>query len=125
MWNLYTNSGKQGIAIQTTFERLFFSIESLPNKTMAKYGLINYIDYNEFNKDDNKEKTFLYVDAPWYKRKSFEHEKEFRILIKDISNISLTDYYKEVKVDLRSLIETIYVSPQSEDWFLDLVKTMR
>lgn len=36
-----------------------------------------------------------------------------------------TDYYKEVKVDLRSLIETIYVSPQSEDWFLDLVKTMR
>lgn len=125
MWNLYTNSGKQGIAIQTTFERLFFSIESLPNKTMAKYGLINYIDYNEFNKDDNKEKTFLYVDAPWYKRKSFEHEKEFRILIKDISNISSTDYYKEVKVDLRSLIETIYVSPQSEDWFFDLVKTMR
>ena len=125
MWNLYTNTAKQGIALQTTFERLYWSINEYPVRTALYYGLVNYIDYKEYNKGIKGEKTFTIFDAPWYKRKSFEHEKEFRILIEDTSNIKPTDWCKKVKVDLVSLIETIYVSPQSEDWFFELIKIMR
>lgn len=124
MWKLYSNNGKEGIAIQTTFEKLYWSIKEYPINTIAYYGLVNYIDFKEYNKGIPCDKTFHLFDAPWYKRKSFEHEKEFRILLES-SLSSSPDYNKKLYVDINSLIDTIYLSPQSEDWFLDLIKKLR
>lgn len=124
MWKLYSNNGKEGIAIQTTFEKLYWSIKEYPINTIVYYGLVNYIDFKEYNKGIPCDKTFHLFDAPWYKRKSFEHEKEFRILLESPLSLS-PDYNKKLYVDINSLIDTIYLSPQSEDWFLDLIKKLR
>lgn len=50
--------------------------------------------------------------------------KEFRILLESPLSLS-PDYNKKLYVDINSLIDTIYLSPQSEDWFLDLIKKLR
>ena len=60
------------------------------------------------------------------KRKSFEHEKELRAIVvippdgmnwKSPKGIG-------INIDINNLVEEIYVSPKSEDWFLDLVKSI-
>ncbi len=121
MWQLYTRDTAQGLAIQTTFERIY---NSLPITTNADFGLVNYIDYNEYNNGNNC-KCFHAFDAPWYKRKSFEHEQEFRVIINN-PDLELFTYSGDAKipVDLNVLIENIYVSPKSEEWFVDLVRSI-
>lgn len=118
MWKLYTRDNKQGIAIQTTFERLYRSL--LDSSLQSDFGMVNYIDYNEYNNGDSR-KTFHPFEAPWYKRKSFEHEKEFRVIIEDNCKPTFRDWDKTIKVDLSLLIENVYISPQADKWFADLV----
>ena len=58
-------------------------------------------------------------DVQWYKRKSFEHEKEVRIVqVRDDAPPSCLGV--SVPVDLDVLIENIYVSPLAQPWFEDL-----
>jgi hypothetical protein len=56
-----------------------------------------------------------------FKRKSFQYEREVRI-ISDISekNIILNDGLK-IEVDINQLIEKIYIHPKSENWYKNLV----
>ena len=56
-----------------------------------------------------------------FKRKSFQYEREVRIL-SDVSdnNISLNDGLK-INVNIDQLIEKIYIHPKSENWYKDLV----
>lgn len=113
MWQLYTRDTQQGIAIQTTFERLY---QALPVTPYANFGMVNYVDYKEYN-NGTSHNTFQPFEALWYKRKSFKHEKEFRVVIEDDSG----DWNKNVRIDLNRLIENVYISPQAEKWFADLV----
>lgn len=46
MWQLYSRDTQQGIAIQTTFERLY---QALPVTANCEFGMVNYIDYSEYN----------------------------------------------------------------------------
>lgn len=118
MWQLYTRDCKQGIAIQTTFDRLYHSLLSELN---FDFGLVNYIDYNKYN-NGNSNKRFSLFDALWYKRKSFEHEKEFRIIVEDDRKPAFRDIDKSIEIDLVTLIENVYISPQAEEWFVKLVQ---
>lgn len=120
MWKLYTRDCKQGIAIQTTFERLY---QALPIIPQVNFGMVNYINFNEYN-NGHSDKRFHPFDAPWYKRESFSHEKEFRIIIEDIGNNGEREWNKNIKVDLNILIENVYVSPEAEDWFAQLIKNI-
>ena len=115
MWRLYT---RQGIAILTTFERLYQAFDSDSSK---QFGMVKYINYDEYNKVDSQ-RSFHSFDAPWYKRESFSHEKEFRVIINDISKVGPPDWEKKVKVDLNVLIQTIYISPEADRWFFELVR---
>ena len=56
-----------------------------------------------------------------FKRKSFQYEREVRI-ITDVtqSNIKLNDGLK-INVDINQLIEKIYIHPKSENWYKNLV----
>ena len=56
-----------------------------------------------------------------FKRKSFQYEREVRI-ISDISsaNIKINDGMK-IDVDINQLIEKIYIHPKSENWYKNLV----
>lgn len=118
MWQLYTRDGKQGIAIQTTFERLYHSLQS---ELYFDFGLVNYVDYNEHN-NGNSNKRFNLFDAMWYKRKSFEHEKEFRIIVTDDCKLAYRDFNKSIRVNLNLLIENVYISPQADTWYVELVQ---
>jgi len=109
MWKLYTSTLEQGIAIKTTYKRLYGSLYRNPS---IHIGHVNYIDY---------ESRFTGInDSFWYKRKSFEHEREVRAVL--IDHFSKEPFGKMVPVNLSELIEKVYVSPTSAIWFKDLVK---
>lgn len=108
MWKLYTSSLDQGIAIRTTYKRLYNSLNKNPN---IQIGHINYMDFSNNFAGIN--------DSFWFKRKSFEHEREVRAIIKDFKRDE--NYGKLIPVNLDQLIGKVYLSPTSQDWFKDLV----
>jgi len=123
MWKLYS-SIKQSIAIQSTIKRL----KRCFNKTTERIwiGEVEYVDFKIW-KPNNKvfnmsEPTTL--KSFFLKRKGFEHEKEIRA----ITNITYNKHKQEkgilVDIDLNELIETIVISPISEDWFFNFIENI-
>ncbi|HSD06956.1 DUF2971 domain-containing protein [Flavobacterium sp.] len=114
MWQIFTQNS-EGLAIQSTVKRLQNSLN--PEKNFKQYiGEVNYIDYKkEYIPFDDMFFPFL------FKRKSFQYEREIRI-ITDVadSNIKLNDGLK-INVDISQLIERIYIHPKSENWYKNLV----
>lgn len=109
MWKLYITAKKQGVAIQTTMERLCCSI----GEEGFDIGRINYISY---------ENPLEISNIPiWYKRTAFQHENEVRVVFKqtgtDVNGLS-------IPVNLDLLIENIYISPSAPSWFAKLVENI-
>jgi hypothetical protein len=123
MWKLYLKS-KEGIAIQSTFQKLESCFEPEPSDLYI--GKVIYADYEK--------EAIPEGNAMWpfvHKRKSFEHERELRALIQrppivnnalDLSRPSPSGLY--VPVNLGILIEKIYISPAVEKWFDELVTSV-
>lgn len=114
MWQIFTQNS-EGLAIQSTVKRLKNAFDS---ETQHKQyiGEVNYIDYKkEYIPFDDMFFPFL------FKRKSFQYEREVRI-ISDVSesNIKLNEGLK-INVDINELIEKIYIHPKSENWYKNLV----
>ena len=112
MWNLYVKDLTQGIAIQTTYDRLY---RAIGREIMPVIGEVNYIDYSKG--------TVYMQDVHWYKRKSFEHEREVRIIQVQFKE-EPERYGISLPVDLDVLIENVYVSPMAQSWFEDIVNDM-
>lgn len=114
MWQIFTQKN-EGLAIQSTVSRIQSALTV--EKTYEQYiGEVNYIDYKkEYIPFDHHFFPFL------FKRKSFQYEKEIRI-ISDLSKHELSiDNGLKINVDLNELIEKIYIHPQSENWYKNLV----
>ena len=114
MWQIFTKNN-EGLAIQSTIGRLKKSLET-ERKTEQHIGQVNYIDYKkELIPFDDTFFPFL------FKRKSFQYEREIRI-ISDVSsdNLKINDGLK-IDVDINQLIERIYIHPKSENWYKNLV----
>jgi hypothetical protein len=114
MWQIFTQN-TEGLAIQSTIGRLQNALA--PENNYKQFiGEVNYIDYKkEYIPFDDMFFPFL------FKRKSFQYEREVRI-ISDVaeSNITLNDGLK-INVDIDQLIQTIYIHPKSENWYKNLV----
>jgi len=114
MWQIFTQNS-EGLAIQSTIGRLQKALEAEAN--FKQYiGEVNYIDYKkEYIPFDDMFFPFL------FKRKSFQYEREVRIL-SDLSEqeIKINDGLK-IDVDINQLIEKIYIHPKSENWYKKLV----
>ena len=114
MWQIFTGNS-EGLAIRSTVGRLQKALA--PENQFEQYiGEVNYIDYKkEYIPFDDAFFPFL------FKRKSFQYEREIRI-ISDLSahDISINDGVK-IGVDIRQLIEKIYIHPKSENWYKRLV----
>ncbi|WP_366187198.1 hypothetical protein [Flavobacterium ovatum] len=114
MWQIFTQNS-EGLAIQSTIGRLQESL--IPEKNFTQHiGEVNYIDYKkEYIPFDDMFFPFL------FKRKSFQYEREVRILT-DVTenNLKLNDGLK-INVDINQLIEKIYIHPKSENWYKNLV----
>ncbi|MBK0371196.1 DUF2971 domain-containing protein [Flavobacterium agrisoli] len=114
MWQIFTQNS-EGLAIQSTVGRLQKALN--PENNFNQYiGEVNYIDYKkEYIPFDDLFFPFL------FKRKSFQYEREVRI-ITDTSHTGqkLNDGLK-INVDLQHLIEKLYIHPKSENWYKKLV----
>ena len=114
MWQIFTQNS-EGLAIQSTIGRLQKALE--PEKNLKQYiGQVNYIDYKkEYIPFDDLFFPFL------FKRKSFQYEREVRI-ISDTSEtkIHINDGIK-INVDISQLIDKIYIHPKSENLYKNLV----
>lgn len=114
MWQIFTKNN-EGLAIQSTIGRLQKAVR--PENNFDQYiGEVNYIDYKkEYIPFDDLFFPFL------FKRKSFQYEREVRILTDTSkSDIKLNDGIK-INIDLNQLIEKIYIHPKSENWYKKLV----
>ena len=114
MWQIFTQNN-EGLAIQSTVGRLEEAL-SPEKKYEQQIGAVRYIDYKkEYIPFDDKFFPFL------FKRKSFQYEREVRI-ISDLSRhkLAINDGIK-IDVDINKLIERVYIHPKSENWYKNLV----
>jgi hypothetical protein len=117
MWGLYSRTA-EAIAIQSNFTNLF---NCLPDTHYV--GLVRYADYRlEALRTGNVFFPFL------YKRTSFEHEHELRV-VHLLPPEEGQDFLERetptgnwTSVNLGQLIARIYVSPSSPRWFRELVQ---
>jgi len=124
MWKLY-GSLEGAIAIQSTYSKL---LECLKDNAHVNVGIVKYIDYeSEWLPEGNLYWPFL------HKRKYFEHEKEIRAIIQKMpvnekNEIPIGKANEKqgviVPLNLSDFIEKIYVSPNSPQWFYELVESV-
>lgn len=124
MWDLYTDTG---IVIKSKYNNIVSAIDKLePHKTFSeknnnttKYlvGEVRYIDYNESKIPDT------FVHPYFHKRKSFETEQEVRIACVTTENdFDRTGEY--IPVDVNKLVDEIRVHPSSDEWYINLIKSV-
>lgn len=121
MWDLYLKSN-EGIAIQTTFDKIKRSLNVCKEEVFI--GKVKYIDHTK-----HKNLIESYLEPFFTKRISFKHEQEVRLVY------ALTPHHEEyvenpveigknIQVNLADLIERVYVSPDADPWFVDIVKVV-
>ena len=126
MWKLYSGEG-QGIAIQSTVGHLKNSLKKYKRDKIYMYK-VKYVDYDDYWMAEHNLAIFF------YKRKSFQHENEFRAVIQKVSLIDPVNCipldkmpFKDgglyVPVDLEKLIEKVYLSPTCPDWQRELIQS--
>nr|WP_088327601.1 DUF2971 domain-containing protein [Bacillus cereus] len=116
MWDLYLKSG-EGIAIRSTISNLYNGLNS--NVHRMYFGEVQYINYLQ---DMASVNTF---ETLFYKRESFSHEKEFRVIVFDgDASQYVGEYGANIKCDLNQVIEEIYISPTAPKWFAETVASV-
>lgn len=121
MWRLYCQNNN-GIAIQTTYEKL---VESIGNDDFLYIGKVSYVDYNTNVIPDG---NFFFPIM--HKRIAFKHEKEVRMikeetsLYKDTFNNIPTPLGIHIPWDLEENTENIYVNPYAPAWYYDIIKEL-
>lgn len=123
MWKLFGDD--RGVAIRTTWKSLR---DSLTPAIDLFAGRVTYLDY-----DRNPIPSDSYTDDYFYKRSSFSHENEFRLIghAKDAPDylrgkIDSPTWPKveTVPCDLRAMIEEVYVNPTVSTWVAEAVRSV-
>ena len=123
LWNAYS-SLKDGVAVQTTAERLTASLGAEKEKDVYVSDVM-YIDYSTdytFSKTGGKVNTL----APHFtKREYFASEKELRLMYVDTrGKFFSSPGGVEVKVDLPTLIDKVYLAPFSYEWLATVISNI-
>mgnify|MGYP000007999052 FL=1 len=110
MWKLYSASN-QAIAIVSTYAKL---AKSMPDGSYI--GKVEYIDYGD---------TFIPTGSPlipfFRKRKSFEHEKEIRVVVQNSCYVA-DKYGVTVPFQVSEIIDSIFIAPSAPGWYLSTVR---
>jgi hypothetical protein len=136
LWSLYAGAGR-GIAIQSTVDRLKKCFGCELESGIVQGVFIAKVKYIDYNNEKIPEGSFI---APFlHKRKSFAHENELRAIIvkipptdsyghidpdKLIKTPDIFDQGENIDVNLENLIENVYVSPLSPNWYRCLVDSV-
>lgn len=110
MWKLYSVNTRNAVAVQTTASHLYDALDRNPR---IEIGKVKYIDYNN---------RFSSINGScWYKRKSFEHEREVRAIVTNYDTFSKGLL---IPVDLTALIDCLFISPYAPKWFEEVVRSV-
>ncbi len=122
MWKLYSKT-HESVCIQTTYHKLRGCLDD-----SVGIGKVRYADYQkEWIPENHALSPFF------YKRLSFEHEKEYRAVINfsNLSDLTMIESEKKPKekgvwktINLNKLIENIHIAPEAPNWFAELVKNI-
>lgn len=124
MWKIYSGLG---IAIQSTFQR--FADSFAQSAELIYIGEIGYKDYTQFPMtyfEDN------WIEPTMFKRAMFEYEREIRAywlnppMTNGVIDLNRQDQPsgRPIPIDLRTLIERVYISPGRRRWFRRLVRNV-
>jgi hypothetical protein len=124
MWKIYSG---MGIAIQSTFQR-FADCFTEPHEPVH-ISVVKYEDYIRFQMRFAED---AWIEPALYKRKMFEYERELRAfwLYPPTTNgkidLSVENHRRgqPLSINLRTLIERVYVSPGRRGWFLRLTRNV-
>ncbi|EGQ9396001.1 TPA: hypothetical protein ACMDQA_003680 [Vibrio cholerae] len=125
MWKLYLKSD-EGIVIQSTTKSLSKELFSnYPSGYLPGMGPVRYINF------ELETPNIGVLGATMLKRKSFEHEREYRAQLVKSHSYDEIDGVEEIPIEGVSLpiepdglIHCVYVSPTSKTWFYELVKSI-
>jgi len=138
MWKVFSDS-KNSISIQSNYHKLINCIPEKIEGSKIYAGLIRYIDYYSEDQIINEP-----LDLFCYKRKAYEHDHEIRLIFdkkQNFPNIPISEINEAIKlgkitsndlpkrnysieINLENLIENIYVSPNSDKWFDEIVRSI-
>jgi hypothetical protein len=121
MWRLYSARGA-GIAIQSTYARLYDSIPEGALSDPLHFTKVRYIDYDRgsFLPQDD---TNAMIAPLIYKRQSFSHERELRIITTNRLFEGPLEFPAGIAIPvvLDLLVEAVYVDPEGPAWLGELV----
>ena len=128
MWRIYSND-KLGVRIKTNAKKLFDAIY-IDDECMANtwFGNVNYNTMDEFEKIISKKITEssntievfnnIFPETEFMKRKEFEHEREFRVIV--MLDSKQTRTYSHIKrlafsINTDDFIEEYCLDPRLQD----------
>ncbi|MGI5523050.1 hypothetical protein ACQEUX_19250 [Micromonospora sp. CA-259024] len=129
MWSIYDRENR-GVAVRTTKERL---LKSLTGPNSIHGATVQYVDYSaHWIPEGNVFHPFL------FKRRSFEHEREYRLLtmwspkaIRVDENQTVVEAEPDTPptglreaVELAELVEAVFISPEAPGWFHQVVQRL-
>ena len=117
MWNLYLNAS-EGVAIRSTCSRLIDAVQA--SQEHVYVAEVRYIDYH--TEDFEEELHDNSLTPRVYKRRSFEHEKELRAIACRAFATETPKWGIKVTVNITTLIEAAFVSPNAPSWFKPIVE---
>jgi hypothetical protein len=121
MWEIYGRN-TEAVAIQTTVARIRASVDCL---NLRGHSLqLRPVTYK--NPEDVKG-VLRYEDCFFRKRSHFDFEKEVRIALDTYfpkSPTKNTPFGYQFPCDLNTLVESIYVHPDSDDWVIDAARSV-
>lgn len=123
MWNLYSSPNSIAIKIKYKEFKDLLSTKGFSNEVFAKEIICAPIQYKNFQKTNfiyNKEENEL-EESVFVKDSSFEHEKEFRLILKETPREIPPIYYKPniTKSHVDKLHNSIYNYPGVSLKFID------
>ena len=121
MWQIYGRDSN-AVAVQTTIDRIRKSIDS--SKLSGHSLLLKPVVYE---RSEDVQGVLLYEDCFFRKRPHFSFEEEVRIAHDTYSPenpIKNTPYGYDLPTSINDLIESIYVHPDSPEWFVGVVNSI-
>lgn len=110
LWQLYGRDMQRAVAVRTTVDSLN---QALSDDPWIQIGRVSYIDYR---------RRFAKVQAPYFfKRLSFQHEKEIRAVHRDHDTSSPLPWGISLPVDVSVLVEAVHITPQAPAWYAGVV----
>jgi hypothetical protein len=128
MWSMYGTN--QGIAVRTRYSLLSAALTDIQS---VYFGHMQYINYSR------DAIPYGNIFTPFYrKRKSFMHERESRLIFMrnpDLIDVAENGVTKQIwneytplgipiQVDVKLLVESVLIYPESPQWILETVSNM-